>query len=104
LAHIGTLAVLPVRLILGISLLLLGFGTLSCRVDVLSAQVPQPQTEFDWVRTADGWERLGSWQAESPPRPHVHPLVIAAGQLLGSVLALAAFQGDGPRTVSWKCC
>jgi hypothetical protein len=46
----------------------------------------------DWVRTADGWEPrdvLESYEAPSPPA--VHPVVIAAFQLLASLFVLAAF-------------
>jgi hypothetical protein len=46
----------------------------------------------EWVRTADGWESrdvLEPYQTPSPPA--VHPLVIAAFQLLASLFFLTAF-------------
>jgi hypothetical protein len=46
----------------------------------------------DWVRTADGWESrdvLEPYEAPSPPA--IHPVVIAAFQLLASLFVLAAF-------------
>ena len=49
-------------------------------------------SERSWVRTADGWRRVG-W-IESRPRfdaVGLHPWVVAAGQLTLSLFALAAF-------------
>jgi hypothetical protein len=46
----------------------------------------------DWVRTADGWESravLEHYEAPSPPA--IHPVVIAAFQLLASLFFLTAF-------------
>jgi hypothetical protein len=78
------------RSILGIVLLLLGIGLASCRIENGSAEVSKPPRAADWVRTSDGWERPGNWAPSLAPPPAVHPLVIAAGQLLVSMLALAA--------------
>ena len=94
----------PVRLILGISLMLLGLGTLLCQVDVLNARATPVAPASNWVRTADGWERPASWQSDAPPAPEVHPLLLATGQTLASVLALVAFQADARRRFRWKCC
>ena len=80
------------RSILGILLLLLGIGLASCRIESGSAELPQPPHTADWVRTSDGWERAGNWAPSLAPPPAVHPLVIAAGQLFVSMLALAAAQ------------
>ncbi|MGE3240151.1 MAG: hypothetical protein AB7G28_24545 [Pirellulales bacterium] len=78
------------RSILGILLLLVGAGLVSCRIEghVSDAQAQRPA--IDWVRTANGWERSSNWSPSLAPRPAVHPLVIGAGQLLISMLALAA--------------
>jgi hypothetical protein len=86
--------VFPVRAIFGISCLLLGLGMLSCRVEEKSAtRVAKPQAAR-WVRTVDGWERRDSWHVEAVRPPGLHPLVVAAGQGLASLLALAAFQRE----------
>jgi hypothetical protein len=82
------------RLIVGISLLLLGVGSLSCRMegklesDVLRASTPA------WVRTVDGWERPGAWRTSCANVPRLHPAVVAAGQGLASILALVAFRRE----------
>jgi hypothetical protein len=87
-------AALPiVRLILGITLLLLGIGSLSCRIDNPVGGAPvvsRPQ----WVRTVDGWERANLWGAPGPFVPQLHPLVVGTAQGLLSVLALVACAGD----------
>lgn len=79
------------RLILGITLLLLGAAQLSCNWDVpvVSAQATQ---RGQWVRTVDGWERTEAWFVPGIRPIKLHPLVVAAGQGMLSVLALAAFQ------------
>jgi hypothetical protein len=85
-----------VRSIIGISLLLLGVGLFACQVegfsDRSSAGISTP-----WVRTVDGWERPGSWTAAGIGPPAVHPLVVAAGQTLVSLLGLAFFERDSRR-------
>lgn len=78
------------RLIVGITLILLGVGSLSCRLEGLSVEPPAQTTSVDWVRTVDGWERP-TWQPSRVPAPRLHPLVVALGQTLLSVLALAAY-------------
>jgi len=77
------------RSILGILLLLAGAGLVSCRIDGPAARALPPHDD-NWVRTADGWEQSGNWTPSLAAPPAVHPLVIAAGQLLVSMLALAA--------------
>jgi hypothetical protein len=47
-----------------------------------------------WVRTVDGWERPSAWLATAPNVPRLHPVVVAAGQGLASVLALVAFRRE----------
>jgi len=85
-----------VRLILGITLLLLGVGTLSCRLDGLAVDLPATRHEVDWVRTAQGWERTSAWTSRQTLPVSVHPLVVAAGQAMLSILALAYFAEDAP--------
>jgi hypothetical protein len=83
-----------VRLIFGISCLLLGVALLACRVDSSAERGgdgAEPRVAAKWVRTVDGWERADSWYLEAVGRPTLHPLVVAAGQGLASVLALVAF-------------
>ena len=48
-------------------------------------------SEFPWVRTVDGWERLDtSTQRIEPDRPHprLHPGVVAAAMVLASLWGL----------------
>ena len=48
-----------------------------------------------WVRTVDGWERPEMWHAPDLYVPRLHPLVVAAGQGLVSVLGLVACARQG---------
>jgi hypothetical protein len=82
------------RSIVGILLLLLGVGTLSCNVQGSTNEIPNSPATMKWVRTADGWEHPGSWNIAPVGPPTLHPLVVAAGQSLASVLALVAFHRD----------
>ena len=80
---------------------------LSCRVESSgewqgSAKPPfdklrteQAAEEVRWVRTVDGWERPEVWALEAVGRPALHPLVVAAGQGLLSVLGLVVFRREG---------
>lgn len=78
------------RLIVGISLMLLGVGILSCQVEGTSRATLGGPPAAAWVRTNDGWERPVTWYSMPPARPTLHPLVVAAGQGLASVFALVA--------------
>jgi hypothetical protein len=84
-----------VRAILGISCLLLGFALLACRVE-RSADLAKPYgaAEERWVRTVDGWERPDSWYLAPVGPRGLHPLVVAAGQGLVSVVGLVVFGRD----------
>jgi hypothetical protein len=89
---------LPLRAILGISLLLLGVAMLSCRVESsgeLQGSAKPQAAGVRWVRTVDGWERPDVWKLEAVGRPGLHPLVVAAGQGLLSVLGLVVFHREG---------
>jgi hypothetical protein len=87
-----------VRFIVGISLLLLGVGMLLCRVEGVGArEADRPVAASTWVRTVDGWERPDLWVATTAWEPGIHPLVVAAGQGLASVMALVAL-GSGNRS------
>lgn len=79
-----------VRLIVGITLMLVGVGMLSCRVENNLPVV----TKGQWVRTADGWERTEPWYQPALSEPRLHPLVVAAGEGLLSTLALIAFRRE----------
>jgi hypothetical protein len=70
---------------------------LSCHVEGLAAREAEPATASRWVRTADGWERPDRWVTTPVWTPGVHPLVVAAGQGLASVMALVAFRRDARR-------
>ncbi len=54
----------------------------------------KPQAAMRWVRTVDGWERPDRWNLDSVRRPTLHPLVVAAGMGLFSVLGLLAFERE----------
>jgi hypothetical protein len=82
------------RLIVGISLVLLGVGSLLCEVECRSAVNAAASGMTGFVRTVNGWERPQSWRIESCSPPRVHPLVVAAGQGLVSIFALVACQSD----------
>jgi hypothetical protein len=85
------------RLVIGIVLLLLGVGALSCQVDSPAETMPNSTQVASWVRTVDGWERVDSWNTSIALPPGLHPLVVATGQLLISVLALAAIKPSARR-------
>ena len=75
--------------VLVVAVLLVG-GWLS-QADLLAIDVAEVDQRLAWVRTVDGWERSAAWSAKIPSTPSLHPLVVAAGQLLGSLLALNGF-------------
>ena len=83
------------RLILGITLLLLGLGSLSCQVQDSIGDGPVIPPAGQWVRTVDGWERTELWNAPELHSPRLHPLVVAAGQGLISVMGLGICAKDG---------
>jgi hypothetical protein len=83
------------RLILGISLLLLGLGGLSCQVQNSVGRGPVVTAAGQWVRTVGGWERTETWHAPDLYVPRLHPLVVAAGQGLVSVMALVVCSRHG---------
>lgn len=80
----------PMRSVIGIAIVLLGIGFVSCRWGRSAASVPQAAVAAPWIRTVDGWERVASWQPTIAPPPRLHPLVMAAAEVLVSVLALVA--------------
>ena len=80
------------RLIVGITFVLIGVATLSCQVERTANS--NRQRANSWVRTVDGWERPTLWYSTPAPPPQLHPLVLAAGQGLASILALAVFSRD----------
>jgi hypothetical protein len=88
------------RLIIGISLLLLGVGALSCRLESAIDPTEPPRPAIRWVRTVNGWERPEAWLAAPVRVPQLHPLVVAVGQALVSVWALTAFRCDDELTPS----
>ncbi len=83
------LLVVHVRAILGIMCLLLGVGLASCSVEWPASRVAS-NTPPQWVRTVDGWERADTWHVSKARPPQLHPLVVAAGQGLVSVMGLVA--------------
>jgi len=86
---------LLVRAIFGISCLLLGAAMLSCQMEIArDLQTANQPKVVVWVRTVDGWERPDSWNLEPVRRPALHPVVVAAGQGLLSILGLVLFDRD----------
>ena len=86
-----------VRLIVGIAVLIVGVGALSCRWEGPAARSSPAPPSVRWVRTVDGWEQPESWRALAIRPPRLHPLVVATGQVLLSLFALAAFSsGNRP--------
>jgi hypothetical protein len=79
------------RLIFVITFLLIGIGMLSCSVEGTANSRPSPTS---WVRTVDGWERPNLWHTSPAEPPRLHPAVVAAGQTLASLLALAVFRRE----------
>lgn len=70
---------------------------LSCRVEGVAARESDRPAASTWVRTVDGWERPDLWVSTTAWEPGLHPLVVAAGQGLASVMALVALGGRGGR-------
>lgn len=62
---------------------------LSCRLDGLAVDLPAKQQDVDWVRTAQGWERRTAWFSSDVSPVQLHPIVVATGQVLLSIFALA---------------
>ena len=87
----ATVARLDVRWIACLLLALLGLGYVACQLPS-RATVPDRRAEDPWRRTAEGWELRTCW-ARAAPSPHhpLHPLVVAALQVLLSLFALVAF-------------
>jgi hypothetical protein len=95
--QVGDANVLAMRLICGIGCLLIGAAMVSCRVETSVTEASADLTmerapALEWVRTVDGWERVDTWFVETTEPPQLHPLVVAAGQGLVSLLALVACQ------------
>ena len=75
-------------LALTLSILALGYWAAAWSGPQAGEQLPPPDP---WRRTIDGWEQNDRWQlAELPRAVGLHPGIVAAGQLLASLLALAA--------------
>jgi hypothetical protein len=76
-----------------IALVLLATGLAACWFGGATPSAASPDAPLKWVRTASGWERPSDWSTPGGLyEPALHPLVLASGQLLVSVLALVAFQ------------
>lgn len=64
----------------------------------LPGVAPPTATDSDWRRTAQGWQRRSLWPELQPVRqPRLHPLNVAAFEVLASFLALLAFDPTSPR-------
>lgn len=78
--------------------MLFGAVTLSCRLDGLAVDLPPVQQQVDWVRTAQGWEHSSTWASTETPPVSLQPLVVAAGQAMLSILALAFYAEEGKKS------
>ncbi len=78
------------RSVFAIALVLVGIGILSCRMEQFAVPAPHSVDAAPWVRTIDGWERGSNWQPSVAASPRLHPVLVAAGEALVSILALAA--------------
>jgi hypothetical protein len=101
------------RLYLAIFTAALIAGTIGTLL-IFPARHSQPTASADpWRRTAKGWEKIDSTHAARPervwqsatapqrsPRLDTHPAVVALGQILTVLLALAAFP-PGRRQQAW---
>ena len=67
-------------------MLLLLVGWLACHVEIAPGG-----DQALWVRTPDGWEKTTYWATSPTYAPPLHPLVVALGQALASMVALVAF-------------
>lgn len=89
----------PVRLILLLVVLLLTIGSIAASFDApptaREMNTPQP-TEFEWVRTAEGWQRPVSWGSFEETPPPMHPGVVASLIALTSLWALIAYPPTSP--------
>jgi len=79
-------------------LVTLGFCCCLVATPVVCGQVVSDRVT--WVRTADGWELLGSWLHTVPAGPKLNPLLVAAGQVLGCLYALLAFSSEPGARIS----
>jgi hypothetical protein len=78
--------------LLPVALVSLGFCCCLAATPVVCGQVVPDR--LPWVRTADGWELLGSWLHTIPVGPKLNPLLVAAGQILGCLYGLLAFSSE----------
>ena len=85
------------RAILGILLLVCGVALTAYRIEGQASEAEVAVVHFEWVRTVDGWERPTRWTLSRVEPPAVHPIVVAAGQVLVSMLALVAATGPAVR-------
>jgi hypothetical protein len=77
-----------------LALLLLLLAVL-CQVAVRFETGPLPLPEeptSEWVRTVRGWEELDTLRGDPLPPLTLHPSIVAAGLLCGSMLALLVFE------------
>jgi hypothetical protein len=85
------------RSIFSIVFVLSAIGLASCRFENQSADFEMERSQIDWVRTVDGWQKSTDWIPSLAPPPAVHPLTVAAAQLLVSLFALTAACRPGDR-------
>ena len=61
--------------------------SVACQVEIDGS--PIDGVPIVWVRTVDGWEKPGDWLPRAPVYdPPLHPVILALGQMLISLLAL----------------
>ena len=84
-------------------LLLVALFSLACSVEIPSQRGQldtagtlngRQEIATEWRRTNHGWERYSDWFSQDPPLPtatRIHPILVAALQMLISLGALVAF-------------
>lgn len=67
--------------------------------ELLAGETALATRAAGWVRTAAGWERAETWFHRPVQPPALHPFVVAAGQVFGSLFVLLAFpDANGEKT------
>lgn len=75
-------------------LVILTVAALSSWIARAQQAAGQTHSPTDWIHTADGWESRSVLAARPAPLPAIHPGLIAAFELMASLLALATFPGQ----------
>ncbi|MEX2170908.1 MAG: hypothetical protein WD851_16440 [Pirellulales bacterium] len=75
-------------------LMLAGLGQAAVRLDTAARPSAGESQPSPWVRTVQGWEQLDTLRTAPVAQLALHPGVVAAGLLCGSMLVLLAWNRD----------